>query len=66
MIAAGVALSPNYNGFTKDNERTASSSLVVGVAVITIAVETLLIVIRFLNIGLINYSIKLFLIAVSL
>ena len=66
LIAAGVALTPKYDAPPKyDTERKSAGSLVVGVALVTVAVELIFIILRFLNVGLLNYKIKWFLIVVS-
>ena len=65
LIAAGVALTPKYDVAKYDTERKSAGSLVVGVALVTVAVELIFIILRFLNVGLLNYKIKWFLIVVS-
>ena len=42
-----------------------ASGLVVAVATVALVVELALVVLRFVNIGVVNYKIRLFLIAVS-
>ncbi len=66
LVAAGIALSPPSTGTGHNLERKAAGIVVVGVAVCTCVLEVCLIVLRFANVGLLNYKIKWFLIAVSL
>ena len=67
VIPAGVALSNGDHAVsrTRDDERSAASGLVLGVGVVSIFLELCFIVVRFANIGVINYKIRWFLIAVS-
>lgn len=66
LIPAGVALSNNtIASDTMKQERIGGSGLVVGVTVVTLAWEIGFIVLRFVNVGIVNYKIRWLLIAVS-
>ena len=63
LLPAVVALSKTDADLNKDrgHERTGSSGLVVGVASIAIGVEIIFIILRFVNVGIVNYKIRWFL-----
>ena len=62
LIAAGVALTTDTS---HELLRKSVSSVVFGVALVSVLMEGLLILLRFLNIGVLNYKIRWFLLAVS-
>ena len=66
LIAAGVALTTDIHGGSHELLRKSASSVVFGVALVSVIMEGLLILLRFLNIGVMNYKIRWFLLAVSL
>lgn len=66
LIAAAISLTPSYDRAEHNAERKSAGSLVVGVAFFTVAIEIGFILLRFLNVGVINYAIKWFLILVCL
>lgn len=66
LIAAAISLTPSHDGANHNAERKAAGSLVVGVAIFTVAIEVGFILLRFLNVGLLNYAIKWFLLLVRL
>lgn len=68
LVTAAVALSKDDSGSTNDQKtkRTLACGLVVGVAVITLVIQVGFTVLRFANVGILNYAIRWFLIVVSL
>lgn len=71
LVIAGAAcqdaLDPAavFDDFNLDNSTRAACGWLIFVGVIALLYEALVIVLRFLNIGIVNYNIKLFLIVVS-
>ena len=66
VIPAGLALSyDKTTNANKDHLRTAGGGVALGAAVVAMATEICFVVLRFLNIGVLNYQIRWFLIVVS-